>query len=143
MFGVIHKGRPCSEGGREGGRGSSQVRTKADKGEGGLRRPHLHMQASDLRSAHRRSQQPAFSNRAGQTDVDLTDNSCTTAPALRQFTAETVGEVPLPYHDTALASHSLTNSIVFVVSPPSPDADVCRWEGVGPLRTRGRVGQFG
>ena len=52
----------------------------------------------------------SISNRAGQTDI--TDTSCTMAPALRQFWAfstETVDEwdeIPLPYHDTALVSHS-------------------------------------
>jgi len=109
-IGVIHKGRP--QRGREGGQ--AKCGQKRTRGEGWFQwkrtSAFTHVSlviwfkkwASALTAIR-------ISNRVAQTDV--TDTSCTTTPALRhqRWDCNEWDEIPLPYYDTALASHSPTD----------------------------------
>ena len=107
-IGVIHKGRLHRGGG-------GRVRPNADKsGQGGRgvsvkAEVRIYTWSSDLRSEHQRSQQPASAT--GQVrQTKLTP--VVPRPQHWGISAETVDEwdeIPLPYYDTALASHSPTN----------------------------------
>ena len=148
--GVIHKGRPQWR--REGG--SSQMRTKVDKGKGGFqwkRTSALSHVGIWFKESIGSSQQPAFSNRAGQTDIGLTDTSCITAPALRQSwaisaeTADEWDEIPLPYHDSTSVALADGQHCICSIPRVQVQTSAGGGEGLGQCgqkRTRGRVGQF-